>query len=144
MGEVGKNLVSGIWEGIKNAKDWLLNKIKEWCGNILNGIKSFFGIHSPSKVFKDEIGTNLALGLGEGFSKTMKDVSEEMSASIPTEFDVNSRINSTSNTETSKIGYLKQAFIEAFREFKPTIILNGEIVGEYAFEYSNGKLGKYY
>ena len=61
MGEVGKNLVSGIWEGIKNAKDWLLDKIKEWCGSVLNGIKAFFGIHSPSKVFKDEIGNNLAL-----------------------------------------------------------------------------------
>lgn len=61
MWEVGKNLVSGIWEGIKNAKDWLLDKIKEWCGSVLNGIKAFFGIHSPSKVFKDEIGNNLAL-----------------------------------------------------------------------------------
>lgn len=61
MREVGKNLVSGIWEGIKNAKDWILGKVKEWCSNILDGIKGFFGIHSPSKVFKDEIGTNLAL-----------------------------------------------------------------------------------
>ena len=61
MWEVGKNIVSGIWEGIKNAKDWLLDKIKEWCGSVLNGIKAFFGIHSPSKVFKDEIGNNLAL-----------------------------------------------------------------------------------
>ena len=56
-------------EGIKNAKDWLIGKVKEWCGNILDGIKSFFGIHSPSKVFKDEIGTNLALGLGEDVYK---------------------------------------------------------------------------
>lgn len=89
MAEVGKNLVSGIWEGIKNAKDWLIGKVKEWCGNILDGIKNFFGIHSPSKVFKDQIGTNLALGLGEGFSNTMKDVTQDMSNSIPAEFEIN-------------------------------------------------------
>ena len=36
-------------------------------------IKNLFGIHSPSKLFKDEIGTNLALGIGEGFTDTMTD-----------------------------------------------------------------------
>lgn len=118
MSDIGKNLVNGIWEGIKNAKDWILGKLKEWCGNILNGIKSFFGIHSPSKVFKDQIGTNLALGLGEGFSNTMKDVTKEMSNSIPTEFEINAKENITSSTNTNKVDKL----IDILNDYLPQLI----------------------
>lgn len=53
----------------------------------MSGIKSFFGIASPSKLFENEIGKNLALGLGEGFTDSMKNVSKQMQNSIPTEFD---------------------------------------------------------
>lgn len=64
--DVGKNIVAGIWQGISNSASWLLAKVKEWCGDILKGIKSFFGIHSPSTVFRDQVGKNLVLGLAQG------------------------------------------------------------------------------
>lgn len=56
--------------------------------------KKLFGINSPSRLFRDEIGTNLALGIGEGFSDTMDDVTQEMANAIPTEFDttINSKL----------------------------------------------------
>ena len=63
---VGKNLVEGLWNGIKNATGWVLDKIKGFGDSILGGIKSFFGIKSPSRVFRDVVGKNLALGLAEG------------------------------------------------------------------------------
>ena len=141
MGEVGKNLVSGIWEGIKNAKDWLLGKVKEWCGNILNGIKSFFGIHSPSKVFKDEIGTNLALGLGEGFSNTMKDVSQEMSNSIPTEFDVKSTVNAGTKSQLN-IENLTGAFITAIRNLDAQIIIDKDVAGRFVIKSVDSAYGR--
>lgn len=141
MGEVGKNLVSGIWEGIKNAKDWLIGKVKEWCGNILNGIKSFFGIHSPSKVFKDEIGTNLALGLGEGFSNTMKDVSQEMSNSIPTEFDVKSTVNAGTKSQLN-IENLTSAFITAVRNLNAQIIIDKDIAGRFVITSVDSAFGR--
>lgn len=71
---IGKNIVEGIWNGIKNAKDWLINKVKEWCGSVLDGIKSFFGIHSPSKVMRDEVGIMLARGMAEGIADGEKEV----------------------------------------------------------------------
>lgn len=116
--EIGKNIVSGIWEGIKNAKDWLIGKVKEWCGNLLDGIKNFFGIHSPSKVFNEQVGTNLALGIGEGFSNTMKDVSKDMSNSIPTEFEINAKENITSSTNTNKVDKL----IDILNDYLPQLI----------------------
>lgn len=142
MGEVGKNLVSGIWEGIKNAKDWLLGKVKEWCGNILNGIKAFFGIHSPSKVFKDEIGTNLALGVGEGFSDTMKSVSNDMSASIPTEFDIDSTVNKSYTSSQLTLENITDAFITAIKKLDAQIIIDKDVAGKFVITSVNNKFGE--
>lgn len=142
MGEVGKNLVSGIWEGIKNAKDWLLGKAKEWCGSVLDGIKGFFGIHSPSKVFRDEIGTNLALGLGEGFSNTMKDVSTEMKTAIPTEFDVNSTINKTDISNNLTLENMTSAFVTAIKKMNAQIIIDKDVAGRFVITTVNDELGE--
>ena len=142
MGEVGKNLVSGIWDGIKNAKDWLLGKAKEWCGSVLDGIKGFFGIHSPSKVFRDEIGTNLALGLGEGFSNTMKDVSTEMKTAIPTEFDVTSTINRTDTSNRLTLENMTSAFVTAIKKMNAQIIIDKDVAGRFVITTVNDELGE--
>lgn len=60
MLSIGNNIVSGIWNGISNSIGWITNKVKEFAKGILDGIKSALGIHSPSKVFKQEVGKNLA------------------------------------------------------------------------------------
>lgn len=115
ISDVGKNLVQGLWNGINNAKDWVLNKIKGFGQSILNGIKSFFGIHSPSTVFKDQIGTNLALGIGEGFTEEMNNVSNLMQDAIPTDFDVGVNTN-YGNLGTESNTYSLDLLITAFKE----------------------------
>ena len=62
---VGKNLVEGLWNGINDKVDWVLDKIKGFGDRILNGIKDFFGIASPSKKTR-EMGKYLAEGLSLG------------------------------------------------------------------------------
>lgn len=142
--EIGKNIVSGIWEGIKNAKDWLIGKVKEWCGNLLDGIKNFFGIHSPSKVFNEQVGTNLALGIGEGFSNTMKDVSKDMSNSIPTEFDVNSTFSKTNNTNQLNLENITNAFVTAVKNLNAQIIIDKDVAGRFIITSVNNNFGKMY
>lgn len=100
MHEVGKNLVDGIWNGIKNAKDWLLGKVKEWCGNILNGIKAFFGIHSPSRVMRDEIGKRLPQGVAVGIEA---DTDEALKAIDNMNNDIMSEMNKAVAFETGSI-----------------------------------------
>lgn len=78
MADIGKNLVEGLWNGIVNMKDWLWKKLKEWCGSILDGVKAWFGIESPSKVMADEVGAYMAQGIGVGFDKTMPSVIKAM------------------------------------------------------------------
>lgn len=80
--DIGKNIVSGIWNGISQMASWLWNKITGWCNSIFNGIKDFFGIHSPSKLFSDKIGKYLALGLGEGFDDNIGKVYKQMQTAV--------------------------------------------------------------
>ena len=80
--DIGKNLVSGIWNGISQMASWLWNKITGWCSSIFDGIKDFFGIHSPSKLFSDKIGKYLALGLGEGFDDNISRVYRDMKTAV--------------------------------------------------------------
>ncbi|MBQ3953278.1 MAG: phage tail protein [Ruminococcus sp.] len=87
MGRIGINLIEGLWEGISKAGAWLWEQITGFFGGIVDGIKNFFGIHSPSTLFRDEIGKNLALGLGDGFDREMKTVAKDMENAIPTDFD---------------------------------------------------------
>lgn len=84
--EIGKNLVTGIWNGISGAAGWLWDNISGWAGGVVDGVKAFFGIHSPSTLFRDAIGKNLMLGLANGIQKNGKaaidaamDVSEDIS-----------------------------------------------------------------
>lgn len=81
---IGSDMLHGIWNGLSGAKDWLIGQIKGLMGSVTNAIKGFFGIHSPSTLFRDQIGKNLALGIGEGFSDGMDRVSQSMQDAIPT------------------------------------------------------------
>lgn len=81
--EVGKNIVKGLWEGIKAMASWLKDKVTDFMGGIVDGVKSVLGIHSPSKVFAG-IGQNMALGLGQGFDRTMQSVGANIQDAIPT------------------------------------------------------------
>lgn len=124
---VGKNLVEGIWNGISGAYTWITNKIRGWVGNVTAFIKRLFGIHSPSTLFRDEIGENLALGIGEGFSDEMEDVSRMMADSIPTSFDINSpTVNGARYTESLD---MISAFKEALSQMK--IELDDEVAGKF-------------
>ena len=120
IGEIGKNIVQGIWDGIQNAKQWVLDKIKGFGSAILDGIKGIFGIHSPSRLFRDEVGKNLALGVGEGFADTMKDVSNEMSGAIPTEFDtaISADITSAATSPMTQYDLMVSAFKRALADVK--------------------------
>lgn len=93
MFDVGKNMVKGLWDGINNAKDWILDKIKGFGKSILNGVKGVFGIHSPSRVFRDEIGVNMAKGIGIGFQQEMANVNDTIQRALPTDLDLSTKVN---------------------------------------------------
>jgi len=72
----------GIWEGIKAMGSWLSSKVRDFFNGIVGGIKKTLGIASPSKLFENEIGKNMALGVGKGFVNQMSAVQGAMGTSV--------------------------------------------------------------
>lgn len=68
---IGSDIVSGVWDGIKNAAGWFTEQVKGFFSGIVDGVKSALGIGSPSKVFRDEIGKWLPPGVVQGFEAAM-------------------------------------------------------------------------
>lgn len=86
--DAGFDIVRGIWQGISNGFGWIKARISGWVGDLLGFFKRILKIGSPSKVFADEVGKWMALGMGEGFVDEMGTVEDMMGDSIPTAFDL--------------------------------------------------------
>lgn len=71
--EVGKNLVEGIWNGIEDSAKWIKDNIVGFGESILESAKSVFEIHSPSALFRREIGENIGLGVAKGIEDSEDD-----------------------------------------------------------------------
>ena len=68
---IGSDIVSGVWNGIKAAKDTFVSNVKSFFSGIVDGVKDALGIGSPSKVFRDEVGRWLPPGVVQGFEAAM-------------------------------------------------------------------------
>lgn len=68
---IGTDIVTGVWNGIKNAAGWFTDQVKSFFSGIVDGVKDALGIGSPSKVFRDEIGKWLPPGVVQGFEAAM-------------------------------------------------------------------------
>lgn len=97
-GDIGLNIVKGIGEGLLSAGSWLMDKVKELCGGVVDGIKDFFGIHSPSRLMRDEIGRYLPAGIGVGFDKGSGDLEKDIDANMS---DLVAKMQNTVDYETA-------------------------------------------
>ena len=102
-GEIGSNMIKGILDGFANIKDYLTRKVTEVKDKITDKFKSIFGIHSPSRLMRDEIGKQLTAGIGEGIEegvpKAIKDVNAAMvDLNNGIQASVNPIINPTANS----------------------------------------------
>lgn len=80
---IGSDIVHGIWNGISGAAGWLAGKVASFASGILDGMKNALGIHSPSRLFRDQVGKYIAQGIGEGFTAEMGSVVGQMQDAMP-------------------------------------------------------------
>lgn len=83
-GNIGVNIVSGLWNGIKSGWAALINKVKGLVDLLPKAVKTILGIHSPSKVFA-EIGLNVCQGLANGITENAglaEDAAQQMAGSV--------------------------------------------------------------
>lgn len=67
--DLGKNIIEGLWNGINDMVGWIKSKIQGFGDSVLQALKDFFGIKSPSRVMRDEVGKFISMGLADGILK---------------------------------------------------------------------------
>ncbi len=80
---IGSDIVHGIWNGISGAAGWLADQVRSFASGILDGMKAALGIHSPSRLFRDQVGKYIAQGIGVGFESEMGNVTRQMQDAMP-------------------------------------------------------------
>lgn len=63
---IGKNIIEGLIKGIKNMAGAVGGAIKSVADGAVNSAKKALGIHSPSRVMRDEVGYWVSEGLAKG------------------------------------------------------------------------------
>ena len=96
---IGKNLIQGLWNGISNMGGWIMDKIGGFASNIIGGIKDIFGIHSPSRVMRDLIGTNIVKGIGVGIDIETPNLEKDIDANMK---DLFAKMKGTVDYETAR------------------------------------------
>lgn len=72
--EVGKNIIQGLIDGMLNIGGKIWEEVQGIGNSIVSGFKSFFGIHSPSKLMMtmgDYLTQGLAIGITDGTGKVI-------------------------------------------------------------------------
>ncbi|NRG26137.1 phage tail tape measure protein [Bacillus circulans] len=71
---IGKDMISGLINGISSMGDSIKTAVKKLADLVPKGLKDFFGIHSPSRLMKNEIGRFIPEGVAEGITGNIKSV----------------------------------------------------------------------
>ena len=105
LGKTGKQMIEGLWQGIKGAKDWIVNKVKGLAKSILDGMKSALGIHSPSTEFAF-LGKMSVIG----YTDQLEDMKGDINEAIQDTFSLSPELTNASSLH-----------------YSPTVIVNNEV-----------------
>ena len=141
MIEIGRNIVEGLWNGICGAGQWIKDKVGSFARGILDGMKEALDINSPSKVFEDEVGKYIALGVGEGFLNNIGSVTKAMQNRLNLETGkISSNLTVAGSVGSSNVAGTKNTTISV--NFYPQKMTEAEL--DNAFRYVNKKFGLAY
>jgi phage-related protein len=69
--DIGVSIVTGIWDGIQSMSQWIVTHLTDWVKeHIPKPILKLFGISSPSKLMRDEVGKPIGQGIAAGMLST--------------------------------------------------------------------------
>lgn len=104
MTEIGMNLIKGIWQGIKDGAVWLVKQMLNFTSGVTKWVKDFWGIKSPSKVWRKEIGRNLPPGIVEGVWDMLPFAKQQIESAMGelTDFEMSSPYMAVDNISTKK------------------------------------------
>lgn len=100
MTSIGKNISSGVSSGINSSSNSVSNSSKNFKDTVVSKFKSAFGIHSPSTVMRDEVGTYLALGIEEGIVNGATNINGAVNDTVNS---INSRMSGINNSNSISV-----------------------------------------
>ena len=144
---IGKDIVTGVWNGISAMVSWFTGKVKSFFSGIVNSVKKTLGINSPSKVFAS-IGGYMAEGVGVGWDKEYDTVKSNIDKAMT--FDktkVNFKVGTVdySNSGMGRTSGAAAAVASAARAAGENMtivvqsVLDGKVIGETAYQYGKNK-----
>lgn len=114
----GANIIGGLINGINGAKNQVIKTITDIASGALNAIKKFFGIHSPSRVMRDEVGKMLGLGIAGGIADSTKDAVNAASSAA-------SSITDAFSLGTTSADFAVNTTQTFARQLAPSVLDNG-------------------
>lgn len=151
--EIGKDAIQGLLNGFTSAGNIIYEAIKSVGNSMLDGIKSFFGIASPSRLLRDEVGKFLPSGVAVGITantdsalkavdKFNNSILKEMSSDISVgSFSNMTQLESSNNTSISESS-LKSIIMEAINSVDWSIYIDKDKFGDIATDSVNNRLGR--
>lgn len=164
FGEIGRNIVNGIKNGISRGWSALTGWVKQKARSLLDAAKSALGINSPSKLFRDIVGTaipeGVAVGIGQGMPyayNAIDDMADDLVSSAQSRVgDLSDPLSlATGNVEYSNSSLSKassgmarnvaRTLQDGGRDIVITVqsVLDGKVIGETAYRYSKNKARAY-
>lgn len=131
--EVGKDIVRGVWDGIKAMGRWIKEKVSGFFGGIVDNVKGVLGIHSPSRVFAG-IGENMALGLGEGWESEYDSIKRGITGGLDfgmAQIGAEQSFGGQMRSALSSIGNVGGDINIVVQS-----VLDGKVIGETAYKYN--------
>lgn len=131
--DVGKQIVKGLWEGIKAMGSWIKEKVGNFFSGIVSGVKSKLGIHSPSRVFAG-IGENMALGLGEGWDGEYNSIKRGITSGLDfgtAQIGAENSFGGQMRSALSSLGGMGGDINIVVQS-----VLDGKVIGETAYKYN--------
>lgn len=103
-GSIGSNIISGIANGIAGAIGGLVDAAVDAARSAFNAAKDFLGINSPSRLFRDQVGKYMALGMGVGFEQNVptRDMTDSLAGAVG---QMQKKVASITTRPTSAIVY---------------------------------------
>lgn len=108
---IGTNIVNGLKNGINNAWSSLTRTVNNLFNGLSSGVKKLLGIRSPSRVFRDEIGLMIGLGMAEGITDSKPMVFKSME-------DLNSGLMNGLTPYSGMSGYADAAAYTATAQYE--------------------------
>lgn len=116
---LGSEIIGGIADGIKNAVGGLVSACVDAARRLVDGVKDFFGIASPSKLMRDEVGQWIPAGIAVGIEDNMGQVQDAMT-DINTQ--LSGQVQGTYASGYGSLGYTQSITINAPTELDPSEI----------------------